>query len=86
VQARPDGWTCHLCGKPIPRSLPREHPQAWQAHHTRDRRLVGDDLRFIVPSHRLCNQKAGQPGRVEGEHEVPGWLADRLLSDRSNRT
>lgn len=78
VQARPDGWICALCGQPIPRGLPRTHPDSWQAHHTRDRRLVGDDPRFIVPSHRLCNQQAGQPGRDEAHHDVPDWLASRL--------
>lgn len=76
-----DGWVCQLCGKPIPRWARKPHPLSAEAHHTRDRRLVGDDPRFIVASHRECNLAAGQPGRRDGEHEVPGWLAARLGGD-----
>lgn len=80
-----DGWTCQLCGEPIPRGLRRDHPRSLQIHHTRDRRLVGDNPEFLQASHRLCNQQAGQPGRDEASHDIPDWLTARL-ANRSNRT
>lgn len=73
-----DRWTCGLCGQRIPRGLPPEHPDSGQVHHTRDRRLVGDNPAHLVASHRHCNQEAGQPGKQDAEHEAPGWLTARL--------
>lgn len=73
-----DQWTCQLCHQPIRDGLPRDHPQSAQVHHTRDRRLAGDNPAYLQAAHRLCNQKAGQPGRDEAEHAVPDWLAERL--------
>lgn len=73
-----DQWVCQLCHEPIRDGLPRDDPMAAQVHHTRDRRLVGDDPRYLQAAHRLCNQKAGQPGKTDAEHEVPGWLAALL--------
>jgi 5-methylcytosine-specific restriction endonuclease McrA len=54
---------------------------AAQVHHVRDRRLVGDDPRYLQAAHRLCNQKAGQPGKTDAEHTMPAWLAARLAAD-----
>ena len=34
---------------------------ATQVHHTRDRRVVGDDLQYLVPACQPCNRKAGDP-------------------------
>lgn len=73
-----DRWTCQLCHEPIPHGLAPKHPRSAQVHHTRDRRIVGDDPRYLQAAHRLCNQKAGQPGRDEAQHDVPDWLAARL--------
>lgn len=36
--------------------------RATQAHHTRERHLVGDDPRYIVAACAHCNRKAGKPG------------------------
>lgn len=35
--------------------------RATQAHHTRDRALVGDDPRYLVATCASCNRKAGRP-------------------------
>jgi 5-methylcytosine-specific restriction endonuclease McrA len=76
-----DRWTCQLCGERIPRGLPRDDPDSAQVHHTRDRRLVGDDPRYLVASHRRCNLTAGDPTAADAPVEVPGWLAARLRAD-----
>lgn len=58
------GWTCHLCGQPIPRhALPRGHPLKYQADHIKsyedhpELRMVLSNLR---PSHGRCNRVRGK--------------------------
>lgn len=58
------GWTCHLCGQPIPRhALPRGHPLKYQADHVLsyedhpELRMVLSNLR---PSHGRCNRVRGK--------------------------
>lgn len=35
--------------------------RATQAHHTRDRAIMGDDPRYLVATCAQCNRKAGRP-------------------------
>lgn len=56
------GWTCHLCGQPIPRRLEAGHPLSYQADHVlpyATHPLLGMALSNLRPSHRRCNQYRG---------------------------
>lgn len=49
---------CCLCGQAIDYTLRGPHPRSFTAHHlTRDKRGPMD------AAHRVCNERAGQPGR-----------------------
>lgn len=58
------GWTCHLCGQPIPRHwLPLGHPLKYEADHV----LSYDEhpalrmaLSNLRPSHGRCNRYRGK--------------------------
>jgi hypothetical protein len=58
-----DGWVCQLCFKVIDPTLPREDPMSAQVHHLHGKRH-GDDPRWCVASHRLCNQRVGDPDKA----------------------
>lgn len=68
-----DGWVCQICQQRIPRNAHRDDPQAAQVHHTGDRRLTGDDPAHLQAAHRLCNQRAGEPGRGDPAPTPGGW-------------
>lgn len=43
-----------------------------QAHHTEDRAVVGDDVRYMVAACGPCNRRAGDPARaVDPPHVRP---------------
>ena len=69
VYAR-DGGICHICHKHIDPNLRYPHPMSYDMHHTRGRH-TGMDLRFLAPSHRVCNQRLGDPMRKEIEDPRP---------------
>lgn len=60
-----DGWVCQLCGKPIPKGLHKDHPQAAQVHHTQGRAKTGDNPTYMVAAHRACNLEVGDPSRMD---------------------
>ncbi|MFE0101178.1 hypothetical protein [Streptomyces sp. NPDC059009] len=56
---------CHLCGKSIDMMLHYLDPMAWQADHVPSRGVLlargddPDDVQWLRPSHRVCNQRKG---------------------------
>lgn len=48
---------CHLCGKPIDRTLPGTHPQGPTVDHIHPRNRGGNtwDPRNLKPAHLTCN-------------------------------
>jgi hypothetical protein len=51
-----DHAPCMLCDQPIDYALRAPHPLSFAAHHT-----TPDKLGPMVPSHRVCNERAGRP-------------------------
>lgn len=52
-------WTCHLCGQPIPRGLPANHPLAYEADHVltvKQRPDLARSIHNLRPSHHRCNR------------------------------
>lgn len=47
---------CALCGHSIDYTLHAPHPLSYTAHHTTPHKDGP-----LVPSHRVCNERAGQP-------------------------
>lgn len=57
------GWTCHLCGQPIPRQLPVGHPLKYEADHVLPYKThphLRMALSNLRPSHARCNQYRGK--------------------------
>lgn len=61
-----DAWVCHLCGKPVDRTLSGRHPKGPTADH-----LIpvahggGDDPHNVALAHSRCNIKRGTGGVVQ---------------------
>lgn len=56
------GWTCHLCGQPIPPHVPTRDPLAYQADHVKPydtHPALRMALHNLRPSHRRCNRARG---------------------------
>jgi len=56
------GWTCHLCGEPIPRGLPLRHPLRFQVDHVKPKSIyphLALTLSNLRPSHQRCNKYRG---------------------------
>lgn len=56
---------CHLCGQAIDMTLHYLDPMAWQADHDPSIAVLlargddPDDVQWLKPSHRRCNQQKG---------------------------
>ena len=51
-----DGWICSLCGEPIDKSLPREHPMSWTFDHVIAVRYGGTNANGnLALAHYHCN-------------------------------
>lgn len=57
------GITCHICEQPIDMGLKSPHPQSFSIDHLIGPE-TGSDLRYLRPSHRLCNMQRGDPVRL----------------------
>jgi 5-methylcytosine-specific restriction endonuclease McrA len=60
-----DRWICGLCRKPINRYLVWPHPMSATVHHLISVKTY--DMRFLVASHKQCNQRLGSPERNDPE-------------------
>lgn len=60
-----DGYRCMIAypGEWVTRTGQRRRclGKATQVHHTQDRRVVGDDIRFLRSACAPCNLKTGDP-------------------------
>lgn len=74
-RAHEEGW-CEAAGRDAPHqcrgTAPLTGPHPGHAHHTRGRRITGDDPRFIVSSCRECNLHIGDPSGRDREADPPG--------------
>lgn len=62
-----DGWTCHICGRGIPKDLPPLHPESLSLDHLIPLAHGGDHSAANVASaHRVCNIRRGA-GRIAAQ-------------------
>jgi hypothetical protein len=67
-----DGWICRLCHKAINPLLRAPHPMSPTVHHTLGARISGNDMRYLVAAHRICNLKLGDPSRRTNDPKPRG--------------
>lgn len=60
-----DGWICRLCNEPIDPEVAWPDPLSATAHHTLGKAATGDDPAYIIAAHKECNEKAGDPTKVD---------------------
>lgn len=61
--------TCHICGKPIDRTLDYRDPMSWTADHVRPLTKGGKLLGPMKAAHRSCNARRGN--RTEPADPLP---------------
>lgn len=59
-----DQWVCQLCKLPIDPALRKPDPMSAEVHHLVGRAQSGDDPRYLIATHRQCNNQAGDPTRT----------------------
>lgn len=53
------GWTCHICGWPIPHEWEEHAPNAPSADHLVPQLKGGTRTGNILPAHQYCNSRRG---------------------------
>lgn len=55
----PDHLVCHLCQRPIDKTLTWPHPLSATADHLEPVGTGGDNLGELAPAHKRCNESRG---------------------------